>query len=1577
MYFIYYMESEITWEIISKYFHDNPYNLVTHHVESFNQFFKKGIFQVFKEKNPIEIFTLYDANIEDYRSKCIMYFGGKDGNKIYFGKPIVYDSDDNIHYMYPNEARLRNMTYGMTIHYDIDIEFINVLDEGEEPELVTKNVGGAKGKIDLSELTAAEMAKMKEDTEASIISKNIQKRDITLEKIYLGKFPIMLHSDFCILKNLPKELRFEMGECRNDIGGYFIIDGKEKTIISQEKFGNNMIYIRDFRDEEEEEDEKKESKYLCSAEIKSISENVSKPRRSMGVKIMAPGSSGGFGNKTYSNKNIVVSLPNVRQPIPLFILFRALGIVSDKKIIQTCLLDLEKNSSYIDLFIPSVHDGHFIYNQQDALFYIGRLTKGKTIQHAQEILADFFLPHIGETNFIEKGFFLGHMVFELLKVYVKIDLPTDRDHFKYKRIDTVGNLMYDLFRDYFSIQQRAVQKGFESIAYFSKNIYAKNLLGLILKAHPKILKHRLVEEGFKRAMKGDWGAYTHTKKVGIVQDLNRLSFNSMISHLRKTNLPIDSSLKVVAPRLLHGSQYGFTDPVDTPDGGNIGIHKYLSISTYICESYSRNDIIDWMKEKIALRSINDFPSEMLLKLIKVFVNGYWCGVIENPIENVEKMKLFRRNGLIPIYTSISFNIRKKTVEIFTDAGRLCRPIFYYNNKEKKMSYENEEFQELLTNGKLNWTQMVSGYNDKIKSFDKNENKIYELNELYEGLEETNPARLERFIKKQAIIDYIDSSESEHSLIATDSNLLNTDGKQFTHQEIHPSLMFGVMGNQVIFPENNQFPRDLFSCGQSKQACSIYHTNYLNRLDKTGIVLNYGQTPLVKSRYTEYINNEEMPYGENTIVAIMCYTGYNVEDAVLINEGAIERGLFNTTYYTTYETHEEKEKVSDKVVNKVFTNIENSENVLNLKRGYDYSKLDKFGLIKEETKIDEKTILIGMAMEDPTKPNIKADMSKGTKKGQEGIVDKSFLTDGEEGTRIAKVRVREVRIPAMGDKMASRAGQKGTVGLVIPEENMPFTKDGLKPDLIINPHAIPTRMTIGQLVECITGKLSANIGSYGDCTAFINEGSKIKVFGEMLTKVGYHSSGNEILYNGMTGEQLESEVFIGPNYYMRLKHMVKDKINSRAGGPKNNLTKQAVGGRANDGGLRIGEMERDGLISHGMNEFLRESMVDRGDKYYIAVCNSTGVMCICNPDKNLYLSPMIDGPIKFIESADGNNLHLDSITKFGRSFSIISVPYTFKLLMQELQTINIQMRIITDENIEQIENMTNSVNIEMLLKEKKTSKEIIKEIENILKNKVSQVKTKVETPIEDTPSNESDIYNPLSSSESLPSNFPGTPSGSPPNKNENTVKQDYFSPKTPPDTPPDESMINSLKSNQSSESYHPITPTPSPESILQKYEVGNEVVYLSDAKRDRIWKITKIAEPFLHIETDDVDNLNISDTVQIVTVNDIQKKDDFIMNANMDTLPLTPEIPYDQNGGNNNVPNINFAPVFKIMNGGNDFSKSETEGGENNEFMVNNNGTSSEIIPNIPTISNGGNSSPKVDSTSNNINFSGIKIKKIE
>ena len=1241
--------SKLSWKVLDTYFKANPNYLVNHQLDSYNQFMQTGIRKIFYENNPLKYIENRSDALE-HPNIILLYIGGKNADKIYYGKPIIYD-EHNVHFMYPNEARLRNMTYGLTIHYDVDIEMLVYDPEKNERVPVNK----------------------------------------TIEKVYLGRFPIMLNSELCILSGLSRELKYNLGECRQDYGGYFIIDGKEKLIIPEEKFADNMIYVKEIKDDINSH----------SVEVRSVSEDSSKPMRTTSVQLVAP-------STTYTNGQLVVTIPNVRKPIPLFIVMRALGVISDRDIIKTCLLDMDKYSHFVDLFIPSVHDANQVFDQVSAIKFIATFVKNKSVPLVLNILINMFIPHVGEMNFVDKAYYIGYMVKKMLTVYLKEEPPTDRDSFLYKRIDLSGILLYDLFKEFYNIQKNTVLMNIDKAYNMERDsgVYTTNFAS-IMDAGDQYFKERVVEMGFKKAFKGNWGSQAYTKKVGVVQDLNRLSWFTAQSHLRKSNLPMPEGAKVMGPRKLNGSQWGYVDILDVPEGSHIGFQKHLSITSTITSGTSAFPIIAWIKKHIGLTTLTECSTEYLSDTTKIFVNGNWVGNVDDPIAAVSILRLNRRNGIIPSYTSISFRIQNKEIVIYTDSGRLIRPVYY--TSEGKPSFQRPSIGKHLNN----WDELVAGFGEKnVRGFDYRQNLVFDPATLY-----ANPTP--EFLKaNQCLLDYIDVSEEETSLIAMsiDKLTLNKHNK-YTHIEIDPSTILGLMGNCIIFPENNPLPRNNFSGSQSRQAVSIYHTNFQNRIDKMGVILNYGNIPLVKSRYLKYINDEQIPYGVNCVVAIMSYTGYNVEDAILFNEASIKRGLFRTSYYSMYEEREDSSKISGGDSDSIFANIQARE-VVGTKMGYDYSKLDEYGLIREGEQIDDKTIVIGKVKIGPS--GIALDDSKKPKKGQLGYVDKSFITEGEEGFRLAKIRVREDRSPAVGDKFASRSGQKGTVGYVIPEANMPFTSQGIRPDLIINPHALPSRMTIGQLVESLLGKACSIYGTFGDCTAFVSKGPNTTTYGSLLQNIkhkeqlgdkfkfsdyqtdlqniGYASTGNQLLYNGMTGEQIESQIFVGVNYYMRLKHMVKDKINYRAQGPMNFLTRQSVHGRANDGGLRLGEMERDAVITHGMSTFLKRSFMDRADAYKMAVCNKTGLISIYNPEKNLMMSPCADGPLKFQMDVNSEEFTIDTTTRFGRSFSVLDIPYSFKLFLQEIQVMGIQTRIITDKNIDNVLSLSGTDNIVKLTKD---------------------------------------------------------------------------------------------------------------------------------------------------------------------------------------------------------------------------------------------------------------------------------------
>ena len=1176
---------DLGFKIIHKFFKENPNFLVDHHLESYNRFVNHDIHQLITQNNPISFNkNLIKVEGEDMAlHACDIYIGGKKGEFIRFAKPILVENGEQ-NYLYPNLARLQNLTYAFSIIVDIEFEFK--------------------------------------------IKNTVEEKTVMIKDVFFGNIPIMVQSEMCILHGMPSETRFNMGECKIDPGGYFIIDGSEKTIISQERFANNILRVSKTP---------KEDNYCYIAEIRSESEDESKPVRETKVRMMSYKDEENENLKEEEMKRItqvvqqqlVVDIPNINMPMPLFIVFRALGIISDKDIIKMCVPD--DDPRMMELLRPSIYDAGKIFTQQLAIEYMAPFTKYLRDYHVYFILSDYFLPHINDLSqpprhfsydLLEKAHFLGYMVNKLLRLSIGLDVPTDRDSFQFKRVEPSGVLLSDLFKEFYKAQMKDIVRTLDIAHNEHEGTYNSDpeifKEFVVTTLSPIISKKRTTEKGIMSGFKGDWGSEIYTKRIGLSQEVNRLSYSTAISLLRKCVMQMDENSVVLGPRYLHATQWGMMCPVDS-DGGDVGTHKQFSICTKISTGTSKQDIVQLLQSYKECIPIIDSKPEILYVHTKIFVNGHWKYSTTSPYELVQDIKHSRRTGRINKWTSISFNIRENIIYIYTDEGRVYRPILYIN---KELSYSKQD-------EKLDWNELIQGTPDHPSS-----------------------------------IEYIDCAESNTSLISL-NHLPDYTDTQFTHVEIHPSLILGYMGLQIIFPEHIPLPRNAFSCGQSRQAVSVYNTNYQNRMDKTGLILNYGQIPLIKSYYLQHLNHEYIPYGVNAIVAIMCYTGYNTEDAILINKSSLERGMFNTSYFSVYEQTEDEEK-------KLFF-APNAE----------LPQFDENGIIRPQTIMNNKTPIINMVSNSKVRQVY-------TKRDQQGYVDKTYMTTNAVGHRTVKIRICDERIPNIGDKFASRAGQKGTCGIVIPETDMPFNSEGIRPDLIINPHAMPSRMTLGQLIESLIGKVHLEHGSFGDCTAF-NKKTDLEFYGDKLREYNFNSKGTEILHNGMTGEQIKSDIFIGPTYYMRLKHIVKDKINFRERGPMTSLTRQPVQGRANEGGLRIGEMERDGVIANGLNMFETESMMLRGDgtyldsenhtrkPYRITVDNVTGLISIVSKTNSIY-SPSIDGPLTITDQG------IQSIPKYEKRTSIVNVPYSFKLFMQEIATMNIQMRLVTSDTISHFDSM---------------------------------------------------------------------------------------------------------------------------------------------------------------------------------------------------------------------------------------------------------------------------------------------------
>ena len=1158
--------SKDCWPVIESYFNNKQHlrQLVKHQIESYNDFIQNQM------KRTIDMFKLdikssqdYIKEFKKYRLEISINF---DNLCIY--RPEIHENNGATRLMFPNNARRRNFTYTSNFTLDLNIQYL--IRSG--PSLETEEI-----------------------------------KKVKLSKIQFGKIPIMLNSCLCILTQYKHNSPEKNEECSMDPGGYFIINGSEKTCLGQEKPADNKIFCYK---------QKPGNKWLWTSEMRSVPDwKCISPKQ---VYMMISSKVNAYGNE------IVVQLPRLKKPIPLFILFRALGYISDKEICNIICLDIShaNNINILNYLKASILQSNEYLTQEECIKYITSSVIYTPInmekEEGQKRKKDFAMDVLTNDLFpncklqIERIYLLGYMTLKLIKCAIG-ELPCDdRDAYQNKRIETTGVLLNHLFRTYFNkvtkdmIKQiiREINNGsWKSTEDFKNIITLTNI--------PKIVKSSTIENGFKRALStGDFGIkHLNSNKVGVAQVLNRLTFLASISHLRRINTPLDKTGKLIDPRKLHGTCWGYLCPAETPEGQSVGVVKNLSYLTIISGNSNSTSIYDCV-----MPHIKPLDGGNLYNKVKVIINGRWVGISEDPLTLYHNLKDKKYKGIISIYTSIIFNYNQQEIVISNESGRLLRPL--YKVKNNKLLITHDIITKLKDNT-LSWDDLL--INLKIDN---------------------------------SVIEYIDPEEQLNSMIATKYNAI--DNKyMYTHCEIHPSTIFGVLASCIPFPEHNQSPRNTYQCAMGKQAIGIYVSNFHKRFDKTAYVLNYTMRPLVETRIMNMLQLNKLPSGNQVIVAIATHGGFNQEDSILFNRASIKRGLFHATIYHTEKDEDKKINGEEEIRMKP-----NKLTTKNMKFG-NYNKINKDGVIDKNTLIEDKDIIIAKVRvirenkTDNSKLIKYEDESKSYRTDEETYMDDVCIDRNGDGYNFCKERIRIFRPPNIGDKFSSRHGQKGTIGNIINEEDMPYTKDGLRPDLIINPHAIPSRMTIAQLKETLIGKLLLELGLFGDGTSFGE--LDINTICKELQKYNYESKGNELLYDGRTGEQIETSIFMGPVYYQRLKHMVNDKQHSRNTGPRVCLTRQPAEGRSRDGGLRFGEMERDCTISHGISRFTQERIYDVSDKYGVFVCKLCGMIAIYNNDKHIHLCNICDNKTQF---------------------SYVKIPYSFKLLLQELISMNVVPRLMT-------------------------------------------------------------------------------------------------------------------------------------------------------------------------------------------------------------------------------------------------------------------------------------------------------------
>ena len=1180
-------------------------SVVNHQIESMNYFVASkdnpdNIMQQIVDETKISdesepgIMTLDPAKTQNRKIE-IRYGRVREKNRpigpstIWVDRPEIKEASGASNQITPNEARLRDLNYMAPINLEL-----RVIEDGVEKDPEVIKIG------DIPVMIRSKVCTLAEGNLDTYIEKNNGPTNAT-----------------------RKEKLQYVGEDPEDAGGYFIIGGSERVIVSLEDLAPNKILV-EF-----------EEKYESKIEVAKVFSQK-----------------GGFRALTSIEKGndgiINVSIPSVAGTIPLVILMKALGLEKDVDV-HNSISTVQKMDPIIYANIeeaknPKIFPPNGITNNEDAISYIEkRFAAGQAKEFREkkvsQMLDKSLLPHLGDTDAdrLKKAIYLGRMARSLLELNLGLRKEDDKDHLANKRIKLAGDLLDELFRN-------AFQSVLKDLKYQLERTYNRKK-GIRLR--PAVRQDLLTQKILHAMATGNWIG----GRTGVSQLLDRVSNVSTLSHLRRIISPLTRSQPHFEARDLHPTQWGRICPNETPEGQNCGLVKNAALIINVTEGIDPDIVLEFLKGMDVREVLEENPNAG-----RVYLNGDFIGYHDDPGRLTNQIRGERRKGKLPDDVNVRFDPETREVIINCDRGRIRRPLLTLNNgttvltRDMLKKLDNGEYQlkDLVKKGAMEWIDA------------EEEENLYIAVYGYEFPERCPNCGIYLYRSK---LDWINHGEadSEKVMLQCQECKGTFEGKsllteEHTHIEIDPSLILGVVASITPYPEHNSSPRITMAAAMTKQSIGLSSTNFRIRTDTRGHVLHYPQIPLVKTKIMDFIKYEKKPAGQNFVVAILSYQGYNIQDALIMNKAAVERGLGRSTFFRTYTAEERRYPGGQEDRFEIPTH-----DVLGARAEESYKNLDENGIIFPESYVEGADVLVGKTSPprfleeggDKLGPQRRRESSITMRPNESGFVDNVILTVSESNSRVVKIKVRSERIPELGDKFASRHGQKGVIGSVVPQEDMPFTEEGVIPDLVINPHAIPSRMTVGHILEMIGGQVSAMKGEIIDGTIFSGEPEKSLRDG--LKKYGFRQSSEESMYDGITGRKFEADIFTGIIYYQKLHHMVAGKFHARSRGPVQILTRQPTEGRSRQGGLRFGEMERDTLIAHGAAMVIKDRLLDQSDGTILYVCGNPKCGHIAILDRR-------KGTLRCPVCGNTGNIHP------------VETSYAFKLMRDELNSLGVIMRL---------------------------------------------------------------------------------------------------------------------------------------------------------------------------------------------------------------------------------------------------------------------------------------------------------------